>query len=714
MLLQSTTFLPTAILQLRRSLIAIFILLLCCKANGVLSQTITDPSNTPGYDSTKAHIAASPSTLISFTTDSADYQPGSTVRFTGGGFFPNETVTLQVTLLGNPPGYGSAYNPFNAICDNDGNFTAYWYVDSQNLGRSLEATVYGLTSGYTSTTLFTDGTLSTSCYFAPDGTYTTFAANDDGSLGPISLGFTFNLYGVAYTQCYINNNGNLTFTAANGAYSSTGFPNNIAMVAPFWADVNTLVSGSSTVKYKVSSGKIVVTWPGVAYYGSTGTPVLLNQFQVVLTDGNDVSIGLGNNVQFNYGDMQWTTGTASSGTAGFGGTPATVGISKGNNVNYVQIGRFGLNSSVYDGGAGNTDGVNYLDYECFSFNVSNASNIPPSVSGVPTNDTLLVTCGTTSTLALTFLPPEVNQTVSTSINIGSLCNTTTSTTSGATSVATINVTGASCNVGSTYPVTYTATDNFNPVGVTTVTVYVKIIAATTTASSNSPICAGATLNLATTTVTGATYSWTGPNSFTSNVQNPTIPNATTAATGTYTVTATTSGGCTATSNITATVNAKPTVPTITGTTSVCVGLTTTLANTTSGGTWSSSATSVATINASGIVTGVAAGTTTIKYLVVNASGCRDSATTTVTVNANPTAPNITGTLLIAVGLTTTLSSTSSGGVWTSTCNTTVGSSNGVVSGVSSGTATITYTITNGSGCTANNTAIVTINPYPNS
>ena len=535
--------------------------------NRGISQTIINPSNQPGYDSTKAASSSSTSSNIYFVTDSLDYQPGSTVIFSGGGFFANETVVLQVTLKGNPPGYGSAYNPFNVVCDNNGAFSAYWYVDSQNLGRQLEATVVGLTSGYTSKVLFTDGTALTSCYVAPDGTYTDFAANDDGSIGPISLGFNFNLYGTNYTQCYINNNGNITFSAAAGDFTSTGFPSTTPMIAPFWADVNSLVSGSATVKYKVSSGKIIVTWPGVAYYGSTATPVLLNTFQVILTDGTDASIGLGNNVAFYYGDMQWTTGTASGGTAGFGGTGATVGVNKGDGTSYTQVGRFSLNSSVYDGGAGADDGVNYLDYECFRFNVSNATNQAPSVSGVPTGNAITIPCGNTSTIALTFLPPEVNQTVSTSINTNSLCNTTVFTTSGTTSNANVTITAGSCNMG-TNNITFTATDNFNPAGVTTVTIAVTVVANTTTASSNSPICAGSTLNLTCTTNAGsATYSWTGPNGFTSTLQNPTIPNTTTAASGTYTVTVTTSG-CTSTATTTVTVNALPTI-TIGSISSVC-------------------------------------------------------------------------------------------------------------------------------------------------
>jgi N-acetylneuraminic acid mutarotase len=43
-------------------------------------------------------------------------------------------------------------------------------------------------------------------------------------------------------------------------------------------------------------------------------------------------------------------------------------------------------------------------------------------------------------------------------------------------------------------------------------------------ASNSPVCAGSTLNLTATSVTGATYIWTGPAGFYSTTQNPTVPN----------------------------------------------------------------------------------------------------------------------------------------------------------------------------------------------
>jgi hypothetical protein len=64
-----------------------------------------------------------------------------------------------------------------------------------------------------------------------------------------------------------------------------------------------------------------------------------------------------------------------------------------------------------------------------------------------------------------------------------------------------------------------------------------------TASNNGPVCTGGSLQLTASTISGATYSWTGPGGFTSAQQNPVIANAGIGSSGQYTVTASL-GGCT--------------------------------------------------------------------------------------------------------------------------------------------------------------------------
>jgi trimeric autotransporter adhesin len=161
-------------------------------------------------------------------------------------------------------------------------------------------------------------------------------------------------------------------------------------------------------------------------------------------------------------------------------------------------------------------------------------------------------------------------------------------------------------------------------------------------------------------------------------------------------------GCYAVTQIT--VSSTP--PAITGNTTVCEGFTTTLSHATSGGTWSSSVTGVATIDGStGVVSGIAAGTSIITYTV--SAGC--FTTTTVNVYGPPTA--ISGTTTLCDATAATFTNATSGGSWSSS-NTSVGTiaaSSGLFIAVGSGTTTITYEVT-GTGCYT--TQEVTVNPVP--
>jgi gliding motility-associated-like protein len=161
---------------------------------------------------------------------------------------------------------------------------------------------------------------------------------------------------------------------------------------------------------------------------------------------------------------------------------------------------------------------------------------------------------------------------------------------------------------------------------------------TTTAGSNSPICAGTALNLTavSSVVPGSTYSWTGPNGFTSGLQNPSIPGATVAASGNYTVTVL-AAGCSSPSSIAVVVNASPT--TVASSTPICAGSNLLLAATTfAGGAYSwigpngftsavqNPVVSAATVNASGNYT-----------VTVTSNGCSFSSSIVAVVSA-PTTP----------------------------------------------------------------------------
>ncbi len=90
------------------------------------------------------------------------------------------------------------------------------------------------------------------------------------------------------------------------------------------------------------------------------------------------------------------------------------------------------------------------------------------------------------------------------------------------------------------------------------------------ASSNSPKCAGATVNLSASTVNGAAYLWTGPG-FTSTQQNPILSPATVSNTGYYSVVAILNGCPSAKDSVLINVYPIPAAPSISSNSPVCEG-----------------------------------------------------------------------------------------------------------------------------------------------
>lgn len=167
--------------------------------------------------------------------------------------------------------------------------------------------------------------------------------NDDSSSGVIALGAGFpagiKLYSGTYTTLYINNNGNLTFRAPLGTYTPQPFPiTNLPMLAAFWGDVDTrggLADPAANNVYfsTASPGKFIATWNKVGYY--SGATNKLNTFQIVLTDRSEIAQG-DFDIEYRYAQLEWTTGSASGGSNGLGGTPAQMGYDAGDGSNFYR------------------------------------------------------------------------------------------------------------------------------------------------------------------------------------------------------------------------------------------------------------------------------------------------------------------------------------------------------------------------------------------
>ena len=221
---------------------------------------------------------------------------------------------------------------------------------------------------------------------------------------------------------------------------------------------------------------------------------------------------------------------------------------------------------------------------------------------------------------------------------------------------------------------------------------------------NTPICVGNSLNL--TCTNGVSWSWTGPNGFTSALQNPTITLTTIAASGTYSVSVTDASGCTGSATVAVVVNPLPVVAV--NSTAICLGQS--IANLTASGassyTWTSGTSP--SIGASVIATPSA--TTTYTVTGTDLNGCVNTAISTVTVNSLPVS-TASNTGPYCVGGTIQLSAT--GGTiysWSGPNGyTAFGSNPTILPAVVVDSGNYDVVVTDANGCTTNGLTNVVVN-----
>ena len=182
--------------------------------------------------------------------------------------------------------------------------------------------------------------------------YDEVGPNNNLSAGPEDFGFELEFYGEIYDQFYIHNNGAILLTSPSWYEPLQpgvgGFPQNMPMIAPFWADVDTRNSGGSVHMATGISERgnpfIQIDWVDVGYFNHTSATNsdARNSFAVYIEDdpGGDI-------VAFHYYDhdgngvvdMSWTTGDADGGAGGFGGYGAEIGFDAGDYANYFSLAR---------------------------------------------------------------------------------------------------------------------------------------------------------------------------------------------------------------------------------------------------------------------------------------------------------------------------------------------------------------------------------------
>ncbi|MBC7862604.1 MAG: T9SS type A sorting domain-containing protein [Bacteroidia bacterium] len=228
------------------------------------------------------------------------------------------------------------------------------------------------------------------------------------------------------------------------------------------------------------------------------------------------------------------------------------------------------------------------------------------------------------------------------------------------------------------------------------------------ASNTGPYCAGSTIQLNCTSV-GISYSWGGPIGFSSSVQNPSIVSCTPSMAGVYTVTATNAMGCVGTSTTNVTVNPLPT-PVLSNTGPYCAGQTINLLCSTNGATyaWVGPCGYIGLIQNPVILNSTTC-LNSVFTCTVTLGTCSATATTSVTVNANPTVTINSITEPACMTANGSMSFSGSGGASPYSYQ---GSAPGVgmwgpsgstsLTGISAGTATVCASDANGcSSCISN-------------
>jgi gliding motility-associated-like protein len=401
------------------------------------------------------------------------------------------------------------------------------------------------------------------CY----GTSTVLAAAGSGTINwyatPITGGYlwTGNLYSTPIltnqTTYFVSN------AISSSSCQSLRVPVTVSIVSssyPITASVTGVVCAGDTIKFSTPAvPNATYNWSGPNSYASN----LQNPFIAPATVSNSGTYYLyvsgggcnTNTMALNVNVIQLTT-TISASAYTICPSDSTILTANSNLTSYLWIpGNYTTNIiSIFEGG-------DYTLTAVDSNGCTNTATISISMNTLtplPTATTSVLICYGTSTVLNAAASGTVNWYTNPIIGGYFFTGnqyTTPTLTSGITYYISNSISTSSCQ-SSRIPVSVIIAPSSIP----------------TSASVTTQICAGDSIKFSTPAVASATYNWSGPNSFASNLQNPIIAPATAANSGTYTFYLS-GGGCNG-NTVTLVVNVTQlSTPTVVGTQTVCEGQT---------------------------------------------------------------------------------------------------------------------------------------------
>ena len=195
------------------------------------------------------------------------------------------------------------------------------------------------------------------------------------------------------------------------------------------------------------------------------------------------------------------------------------------------------------------------------------------------------------------------------------------------------------NAGTSYAGQYSVTVTNTTTGCSSKAVTTVTINALPTFTANATaanVCYGSPINLNAGGVGVSSYTWTGPNTYTSAIQNPTITNASTVNTGNYSVSVTDGNGCSASQVVPVNVYPQLVINAASSASMVCSGNAINLSGTGGGSyAWAGPNGYTAGVQNPTISNAAIAASGVYTMTVTNINNCTATSTVAVTVNQTP-------------------------------------------------------------------------------